>query len=201
MPKLILVDSGHGGMINGKYQTAPAKMFVHKDGTTAYEGVINRNIKKNLFAQMDAVGLPYIDICPTDLDTSLNTRCKVINTYADAYGVDNCLLISLHSNAGDGNGFEIWTTPGKDKSDGYATLFSNLFEKTFPTIKVRKDVVDGDPDKESLFYILKNTKCPAILPEWLFFDNYEDWCYMRIPINQIAYARMITEFIKSIQLL
>ena len=41
-------------------------------------------------------------------------------------------------------------------------------------MKIRKDMTDGDPDKESGFYILKHTKCPAVLTENLFQDNKED---------------------------
>ena len=70
---------------------------------------------------------------------------------------------------------------------------------SFPDIRIRSDYTDGDVDKESLFYILANTHCPAILPEWLFFDNYSDWQYIREDKNQQAYASMITEFVKSIQ--
>lgn len=196
--KTILLDSGHGGMINGVYQTAPAKMFVHKDGTTAYEGLLNRYVKKYVMGLMDKEGVQYVDVCPTDLDVSLETRCDVINDYCDLYGKDNCLLISLHSNAGNGNGFEIWTSPGQTKSDQYATKFYNEFHLKFPKIIGRKDESDKDPDKESKFFILVNTDCPSILPEWLFFDNYQDWCYQRIPINQMAYARMIVDFCKTL---
>lgn len=39
---------------------------------------------------------------------------------------------------------------------------------------IRKDTSDGDPDKESQFYILKHTNCPALLTENLFQDNKED---------------------------
>lgn len=37
--------------------------------------------------------------------------------------------------------------------------------------RFRKDTSDGDIDKESNFYILKHTMCPAILTENGFFDN------------------------------
>ncbi len=41
-------------------------------------------------------------------------------------------------------------------------------------MKIRKDMTDGDQDKENGFYILKHTKCPAVLTENLFQDNKED---------------------------
>jgi N-acetylmuramoyl-L-alanine amidase len=199
MDKIILLDSGHGGIINGKYQTAPSKMFNHKDGTLALEGVINRKVKGILMKMLYDDGIRFIDVCPSELDVPLSTRCKVINTYCDTYGKENCLLISLHSNAGNGNGFEIWTTPAKDKSDEYAMLFVEEFIRWFPKTIIRKDLTDNDPDKESLFYILANTKCPSILPEWLFFDNFNDWVYMREEHNQEMYASMIRSFIRSIK--
>ena len=40
--------------------------------------------------------------------------------------------------------------------------------------KMRKDTLDGDPDKESQFYILKHTKCPAVLSENFFMDTERD---------------------------
>ncbi len=39
-------------------------------------------------------------------------------------------------------------------------------------------MTDGDPDKEAHFYILKHTKCPAVLTENLFQDNREDVAYL-----------------------
>ena len=47
-------------------------------------------------------------------------------------------------------------------------------EKYLPGMNIRKDITDGDPDKESGFYILKHTKCPAVLTENLFQDNRTD---------------------------
>jgi len=36
---------------------------------------------------------------------------------------------------------------------------------------MRMDLSDGDSDKESKFYILTKTKCPAVLLENFFYDN------------------------------
>ena len=36
---------------------------------------------------------------------------------------------------------------------------------------MRKDTSDGDPDKESNFYVLVNTAMPAILSENFFMTN------------------------------
>ena len=44
----------------------------------------------------------------------------------------------------------------------------------YQDIKLRQDTSDGDPDKEADFYILKHTKCPAVLAELLFMDYEKD---------------------------
>lgn len=201
MEKIFLIDSGHGGMIDGQYQTAPKKMFQHSNGEVAYEGVVNRNVKHLAFDLMREESIRFIDVCPTELDVDLDTRCNVINAYADEYGKNNCILISLHMNAGKGTGFEIWTSPGATKSDKYASMFYDEFKSTFPGIRMRKDETDGDVDKESPFYILVNSKCPAILPEWLFYDNYNDWVIQRDPGQQLKYAKMILNFAKRVLLI
>lgn len=194
MEKIFLIDSGHGGMLNGAYQTAPAKMHNFGNGTIAYEGVTNRIVKDYVMKFGVQSGLKLIDVCPTVLDLSLETRVKFINDLATNFGASSCLLISLHSNAGGGTGFEIFTTKGNTLSDKYATLFIQRFATTFPKIKLRTDVQDGDPDKEADFYILKNTNCPAILPEWLFFDNWQDYEIIRNELQQMNYAKMIIDY-------
>ena len=198
MEKIFLIDGGHGGVLNGAYQTAPAKMHDFAHGVIAYEGVTNRIIKDFVIKHGTNAGLKMIDICPTVLDLPLETRVNYANTLSSLYGVSNCLLISLHSNAGGGSGFEIFTTRGDTLSDKYATLFYQRFAAKFPKIKLRPDIQDGDPDKEADFYILKNTNCPAILPEWLFFDNLQDYEIIRNEFHQMQYAKMIIEFCEEV---
>lgn len=196
MEKIFIIDPGHGGMIDGQYQTAPRKMYQHENGDLAYEGVINRKVADLSLKLMKEQGLRCINLCPTELDIELDERVDIANTYVREYGKDNVVGISLHSNAGGGEGFEIWTSPGQTKSDIYAKIFFDQFSKVFNDWKMRPDHCDGDPDKESLFYILVHTKCPWILPEWGFFDNYKDWALIRESSQQLKYAKMIVEFAK-----
>jgi len=198
MEKIFLIDSGHGGMLSGAYQTAPAKMHNFGNGLIAYEGVNNRLVKDLVLKHGTNAGIKLIDVCPTVLDLSLDIRVKYVNLLAQNYGANNCLLISLHSNAGGGTGFEIFTTRGQNLSDKYATLFFQRFKTTFPNIKLRSDFADGDPDKEADFYIQKNTICPSILLEWLFFDNAQDYEIIRSEVEQQKYAKMIIEFCEEV---
>lgn len=198
--KVFLFDSGHGGMLNNISQTDPkaGKYFGFPSGEVAYEGVINRQIKGEVLELFNKNGLSAVDVCPTELDLTLDTRCDIVNSLCDQYGNDRCVFVSLHSNAGGGRGFEIWTSPGQTKSDKYADYFVNSFAVRFPEVKIRKDISDGDADKESKFYVLVNTKCPAILPEFLFFDNYEDYQLLKRPDIRTRYVNAILDFGKFI---
>ena len=192
-----LIDKGHGGLIHNVYQTAPNKMYRHENDI-AYEGVINRIVGDLVIKEMQARQLRVIDIVPTELDVDLDARVDIINTYCREFGKNNCLLISLHMNMGKGTGFEIWTSPGATKSDKYASRFAEDYRDAFPDEHIRKDETDGDIDKESAFYILVNSRCPAILPEWLFYDNPKDWAIQKDPVMQERYALMIVNFCQSI---
>jgi len=202
MEKIFLIDSGHGGMLKNVYQTDSkiGKYHIFSNGEIAYEGVINRQIKKVVINKLEENSFKVVDVCPTELDLSLNTRCKIANSICEQYGIKNCLLISLHSNAGGGRGFEVWTTKGQTDSDQFASLLANTFGYFFPDIKIRTDYLDGDIDKEEDFYILKNVLCPAVLTEFLFFDNWEDWQILKKPETHLRFANMIVEFAKNIML-
>jgi len=170
-----LLDSGHGGIVGGKYTTAPDKMFIHQGHFTFYEGEFNRMIKKEVSELLTQQGIKWVDVCPTNLDLGLDNRVDFANSLQKDYG--NCLYWSFHSNATDthnATGFEVWTSVGQTESDKYAEMLAKAIKKDFPEEKFREDMSDGDLDKESEFYVLKWTRCPAVLLESLFFDNYTD---------------------------
>lgn len=195
MKNLWLLDSGHGGIINGKYVTAPAKMHTHESGVVFYEGVFNRVIKNLLIEHLKNESIPYIDICPTELDLSLPLRAAIANEYYARF--PNAVLLSLHSNAGGGTGFEVWTSVGQTRSDEFAEILSKTLINEFKGAPFRKDTQDGDLDKESQFYILKNTDCPAVLPECLFFDNWSDYQLLVDPEFQMEYVAALVKFMSE----
>jgi len=191
-----LIDNGHGGnTVEGVYVTAPAKMHEHSPLEVFYEGVFNRQIKSLLVPMLWDAGMDVIDVCPTELDVPLSVRCNVINAYYERY--TNAVLISLHSNAGGGSGFEVWTSVGQTRSDEFAEILGSELVSGFHDIPFRSDTVDGDLDKESQFTILTDTHCPAILPECLFFDNYNDYLLLSNPDFREAYAKTLFNFMKK----
>lgn len=193
MVKNIILDFGHGGLdSNGRYTTAPAKMYVHANGEVAYEGVLNRQIGGHLYTCLKS-HQEFNIICTVKeddpRDISLPYRVKVANSY----NPDETIFISVHCNAGKGTGFEIFTTKGFTQSDVLAEKIANAVEPLYENLdlKLRYDFSDGDKDKESDFYVLRKTKCPAVLLECGFFDNPIDFKFLKDPIKQSELASLV----------
>ena len=102
--------------------------------------------------------------------------------------------------AGGGTGWEAYTSVGQTKADLIATELYKEAEKEFAPDgwKIRKDTSDGDPDKESQFYILKHTKCPAVLVENFFMDTRKDCAFIQSEDGRNRVSKVIFEAIKSV---
>jgi N-acetylmuramoyl-L-alanine amidase len=173
-----ILDNGHGGLINGKYQTKGKQSPKWENGMKLYEGDFNRSIVNGVAQLCTLHGIPFEILVPELTDVSLSTRVKRTNAI---YSKDkSSVLVSIHANAGGGTGFEVFTTKGKTKSDALAEVMINQFGASIPELRLRKDTRDGDKDKEAQFYILRNTYCPAILVECAFMDTFEPDCRMMI---------------------
>src|SRR5690606_23625870 len=177
MGKLWLIDAGHGGITpSGNYTTAPAKMHKFPDGLIAYEGVINRKIASKLMRKLGVAGINHVQIHDDVADLSLEIRVAKADKIFKSD--KSCVFVSIHSNAGGGKGFEVFTSPGQTKSDKYAQVFCEKYKEILPQFPFRLDVADGDWDKEASFYVLRKTDCPALLVENLFFDNRTEAEYL-----------------------
>jgi N-acetylmuramoyl-L-alanine amidase len=194
-----ILDNGHGGFINGVYQTPPeiGKLFDHGNGFVLYEGLFNRQVVEIMAKMLKDEKIEYSILVPEQNDISLNDRVKrtnAINRKQNGRGI----FISIHGNAGKGTGFEVFTTKGETFSDIFAEILINEIEKTFPAEKMRVDLSDGDKDKEANFFVLK-CDCPAILSENLFFDNLKDAIIMNSPQGQNLIARAHVNAIKELE--
>ena len=131
----------------------------------------------------------------------LNFRVKKVNDICRVFGKDNVIYVSLHVNAfGDGSqwtparGWEIYTSPGKTKSDVLATSIWNAASNYLKgKAKLRADWRDGDPDKEANFMVLTKTKCPAVLVENMFMDNRNDLEFLTSDDGSHLLERIIVE--------
>jgi N-acetylmuramoyl-L-alanine amidase len=165
----VLLDNGHGGLINGIYQTS-GKRATH-NGKTIYEGEFNRAIVNGIIEQLTLLNIPYVNITPEYSDITLETRVARANKYP----ANSSIFFSIHSNAGGGSGSEFYTTPRQTKSDKIATILGEEYRKEFPNRILRTDFSDGDLDKEFDFYVIKRTKMPGVLTENFFMDNLDEF--------------------------
>lgn len=176
---LFLVDYGHGGLINGIYQTQGKRSPKFDDGSVLYEGVNNRDNAVRIMSLLAQNGFECKDIVNSNADIPLSKRVKDANELAKTH---KCVYISIHSDAqGDGttwqpaSGISVYTSKGQTKSDVFASLVIDALEEQFVnTVKWRKDDIDKDEDKEENFYVLKETSMPAVLLELGFHTNKEE---------------------------
>ncbi len=191
-----LFDSGHGGIINGEYQTSGKRSPIWEDGTQYFEGVGNRQIVQKLIAKCDEHYIYNFDVVESEFDISLSERVKRANRYYKTLG--HCIYVSIHSNGfskESANGYSVYTSKGETKSDRIAEVFIDNMMEGFPDHKLRRDLSDGDKDKESNFYVLRFTRCPAILIENFFMTNERE---CKLLMNEEFQNKIVDCHFKSI---
>ena len=193
--RTVILDNGHGKDTRGK------RSPLWPDGSQLYEWEFNRDVVCRLSEMLVRSGIQYEVLVPEMSDVPLSERCRRANEIYDREA-GNCILISIHGNAGGGTGWEAYTTRGETKADGLASLLYDEAEWEFAREgwRIRKDFADGDADKESDFYILKHTKAPAVLTENFFFDNERDCRLMLSGEGRDRIARVHFNAIKRYKL-
>lgn len=166
----IILDNGHGEDTPGK------RSPVWPDGSQLREFEFARNIVRRIFDRLHSRGILAEIIVPERNDVPLYVRANRVNDICNVVGKDNCLLVSVHANAGGGTGWEAHTYLGDSMSDRYSAIFYKKAEVAFgKEWKIRKGNVNAeDPDWDSNFAILRDTKCPAVLTENFFMDTERD---------------------------
>lgn len=171
----ILIDNGHGENTPGK--RSPDGIF------REYKYV--REIAEAVERELKSKGYDAERIVRENVDVPLAERTRRVNEICGRIGTSKVVLVSIHCNAaGNGtewmnaSGWSAYTSKGKTKSDTLAELMYKEAERNFAGRKIRKDYSDGDADWEEGFYILKKTKCPAVLTENFFMDNKQDVSYL-----------------------
>lgn len=190
----ILIDAGHGIDTPGK--RSPDGAF--------REYLWNREIADLVLDDLGIDGYDVSLVVTETNDISLKTRVNRVNAVCSQIGIDNVILISIHSNAcGNGmnwmnaQGWSCYTTKGETKSDRLANCLYDSFERSFPDRKIRKDMQDGDRDWEENFYLIQKTKCPAVLIENFFYDNKEECHWLMQEAVKIRIAMAIEQGLKD----
>lgn len=185
-----IFDAGHG------YDTAGKCWPEIDDGTQVQEWEFNRDIVASLALRLEREGIRSYILVPEHKDIPLSERSRRANEFARG---KNTILLSVHSNAGGGNGIEAYTSPGITRADALATVFLDELKAEFKKVRFREDWSDGDPDREARFHMLTQTSMPAILVELFFMDNdKERRMYLTNPEGRARIVNALYNAVKRI---
>ncbi|MEC0246807.1 N-acetylmuramoyl-L-alanine amidase [Paenibacillus chitinolyticus] len=151
---LIVIDAGHGGTDSG----------------ATGSGLLEKNLTLTLALQVrDRLVNEYAANVKltrsTDVFVALSDRANLANGWGAAY------FVSIHINAGGGEGFESYVYPGT--SGGVTGQKRTIVHDTI--VKYLSSLGAADRGKkEADFAVLRETDMPAVLLENLFIDNATD---------------------------
>ena len=192
---LYLLDPGHGGLIDGVYQTRGKRSPKFEDGTILYEGVNNRDNVNRLILELEANDIECIDLVDTNEDISLGERVRKANKLNKDR---KCIYLSMHSNASGSGGN--W---GKARGNGVyiypkcSKTTRNLAKKLDYSIpKYFGDMTKHRGIRERDFYVLRKTNMPAVLLEMGFHDHKEESAIMLTHIWKTLLVDSIVEAVK-----
>ncbi len=167
----VILDNGHGKDTPGKRSPK------WRDGQQLLEYDYTRKVVRDVYDLLNKSykieGIEAHILTPELEDVLLSERARRANELVKYFGKDNCLGISVHVNAfnGEATGWEVHTYLGESLSDKYAAIFWKTFDRVIgEEILMRKESNDN-LDKDSNFAILRETLCPFILTENGFMDS------------------------------
>jgi len=163
-----ILDAGHGGLINGVYQTKGKRSYFESLGHF-YEGVYNREIVLKLSIICDYHGVDYHILVPEQKDVKLSERIKREHSIHEKGDV----LISVHCDAFS-----------KESANGFSTFSYNHVNNV--SKQLNKEYYDSNGcqlrnrgTRTANFYMLRKSKSKAVLIECGFMTNYNDVCYLK----------------------
>lgn len=187
MKALIILDNGHGVDTAGK--RSPDGKF--------REYAYAREIVKRLKPAFENIGYDVYILVPEDRDISLPVRVARANAVylQNKKYYDMILLLSIHCNAGPGDGWSnargwaAYTSVGKTESDKIckrlydaAYVYLDSYIKNFKSPEKAQRPIRSTNDEskgyEANFTMVKGTKCPAVLTENLFQNNRDDVAFL-----------------------
>lgn len=174
--KTIVIDAGHGGKDSG------AQIGIEQEKKIV-ENIAN---KINLLNGKDDIEI--ILLRKDDSFMELNERVSKINK------INPSLVISLHVNASKNqneNGVNAYVSKQNVFYEKSKESAENLVDKISNEKLARGEVKDAN------YFVLKNSKCPALLVEIGYLSNENDRTYLISENGQNEIANKIIEFIKK----
>jgi len=207
-----LLDPGHGGIIDGVYQTAGKRSPGFPDESILYEGEFNRDIVSRVMKltsgwapgrhrthyRLHAVDT--INLVDTEEDISLRTRVKKANAIHREKG--NCIYVSVHANA-FGNGQEFNSAKGICSFHHYKSKdgkrLAEVLQRWLGDLTSFRDRGVLSNDRWANFYVLRKTHMPAVLSENGFMTNFDDASALMDPEVRQAIANAHFAMIQEIE--
>lgn len=145
---------------------------------TGANGYLNesKETRKIAYELMKLLAGTNHEVIPAVYDKHNNNLKAAVET---ANNNDANLFVSIHLNAGGGQGCEVYTWKGQKVGQAVKTC-ENLNKLGFKN----RGIKDG-----SKLYVIKNTRCTAILIEVCFLDNIKDVeLYKQVGYTKVAQA-------------
>ncbi len=183
---MVILDNGHGHTTPGK------RSPIWEDGTQLFEWEFARDIVKRVHAGLQRLSIDSIILVPEAADVRIKTRANRTNELYRKY--PNSFLISVHGNWHKdprSNGWEVFVYTDRTRSKNLAEGFFKAAMKHLPEFKMRQG--NGTVYKIENFGILRDTNCPAILTENLFYSNREECRFMLSDEGQERIAKLHVE--------
>jgi N-acetylmuramoyl-L-alanine amidase len=171
---VVIIDAGHGVDTPGK--CSPDKKLLEYSWC--------RETAKLLSEKLTELGITNHILVPEVKDIPLKVRVQRANDmYAQLKKTGKtCCLISIHNNAaGNGKwmsarGWTCWVS--NNASENSKKLAQLLYSEAEKLGLQGNRSIPKEKYWSSNFYILKNTKMPAVLTENMFQDNLDDVAYL-----------------------
>ena len=181
--KVIVLDPGHGGQDPGAVANGLVEKYI------AWE--IAQRVQKKL----SGVKADVIIVQPSVGNPQSTTQDELYKPPQEANLLQADFYLSIHVNAGGGEGFESFVHPAsKDKR---ADMIRNQLHSQMMSYLAQYKIKDRGR-KYANFAVLRLTKMPAVLLECLFIDNSWDAGLLRNRdfltglANEIAYGLILS---------
>lgn len=174
---VILVDNGHGNNTLGKCSP---------DGRYK-EYAYTREIARRLVSRLSELGYDARLLVPELYDVSLSVRVQRVNRWCVERGRKNVVLVSIHTNAGRGDGWvnsRGWSVFVYEGLQGQrASAESIMLAEVFADYAQQQGWKVLTPSDEQRYWggnftILKQSICPAVLTENFFHNNKKDLAFL-----------------------
>ena len=164
MSKKVFIAPGHGGKDSGADGIIMEKEYTLKTALALAE-------------MLTKYGVEYKLSRTKDVDTDLDDYVKVCNNY------NPDLVISIHYNAGGGQGFEVYYSVVGGTSKKLAENINTEVKKIMSSRGVKTKKLDSGRD---FFAIIRETDAPAVLCEGGFVDSKKDADFIKANYKKLA---------------